>query len=101
MCIIDRPEFDRQIPPFYVRSKVVSISVSPGIVLQRMKQAGWTNETGTEFHDGIQTARLRPLKNGKGILLLAENSVSETAEEICGHLERLIEKAALDTDSIS
>ena len=94
-------ELDKQIPAFYIKNKMISVSISPGIVLQRMKQAGWMDETGTEFYDGVRRARLRPLKDGKGILLSAENPVSETAEEICGHLERLIGKAALDTGPIS
>lgn len=94
-------ELDSLLPSFSIASRLVSVSVSPGILLRTLKNTERTTLNGVELRNGGNAAFARPLKNGRGILLLAESMRSETAAEICDGFEAILQKAALDTGMIS
>lgn len=78
------------IPHFAVSSRLVSLSINPNAIIKKL------NEKGTKLGEGININHqdgeilIRPLKSGKGLLMLAESIKSETASEICDFFENII-----------
>ena len=94
------------LPDFAVSSRTVPIHENPaGIVgkIDSMSEHHPSLRSG-KIGEGIVLrtkggyATLRPLKKGDGIKIIAEAETAETAEEICGFYEKLIQK--IETPSL-
>ncbi len=84
-------------PEFNVSSRLVSISISPSIVMQKLQCDKKTQSEGVEVHKNGYSALIRPIKSGKGIMIFSESVKSETAIEICDMFEGIIKDSALDS----
>lgn len=94
-------ELDRLLPDFRVGSRLVPLSapgMRPGHLLGRLRAAyggvPLGGMEGLELQSGEARALVRPLKTGKGLVILTESYQSETAAELCDRFEALVRRAA-------
>ncbi|MBQ3048504.1 MAG: NTP transferase domain-containing protein [Oscillospiraceae bacterium] len=89
------------LPDFAVSSRTVPISKNPAEIVGQIDSLSSSRHTAhhsEKIGEGILLrtkggyATIRPLKKGDGIKIVAEAENAETAEEICGFYEKLIEK---------
>ncbi len=92
-------ELEKMVPEFNVTARLVAIPGNPSAVVRRLREkqkARGTLSDGIELECQGANAYLRPMKSGKGILILTESLQSETAMELCDRFEAVVREAALD-----
>lgn len=85
------------LPEFNVSSRLVSISISPSVIMQKLQCDKKTQGEGVEVSANGYSAIIRPMKSGKGIMIYSESVKSETAVEICDIFEDIIKDTTLDS----
>jgi len=93
---IDYMDMLKLIPECSVSSRLVSISVSPSVIMKKLKCDKEIQSEGVVASKGGKRAYVRPLKTGKGIMIYAESVNSETSAEICDMFEEVIKDSMLD-----
>lgn len=83
-------EASRLLPEFQTASRLVGVQTSPGAVLRQLDVEHSDRKDGTAIVEERGRVLLRPMKSGRGILLLAESNKSETAAELCDFYEQKI-----------
>lgn len=92
----------RLVPEFAVSSRMVEITSRPSAVVRRLRER--LGQEGGKMSDGLDWERdgsgayLRPMKSGRGILILGESFQNETALEICDWLESAVKDAVRDME---
>ena len=86
-------ELADEIPKKYIFRKTVSLSFSPSFI---SKFVGEDEKNYRNTREGIKLVRqegsllIIPEKSGKSVRILAEADTAETAEELCGSIEDLL-----------
>ncbi len=90
-------ELLKLIPEFNVSSRLVSVGISPSVIMKRLQCDKKAQIEGAVVTKDGHTALIRPIKSGKGIMIFSESMKSETAIEICDTFESIIKDTALDS----
>ncbi|WMJ24133.1 sugar phosphate nucleotidyltransferase [Paludicola sp. MB14-C6] len=90
-------ELVKLIPEFSVSSRLVSVSISPSVILKKLACEKKIESEGVMATKDGKTAYIRPIKSGKGLMIFSESFQSETAVEICDIFENMIKDTPLDS----
>ena len=81
----------RRLPEFFVSERTVKTGRSPAWLIREINPHNSPEITeGIIIDSNKGIVLVKPLKHGKGLRLIAEAASSETAEEICADIEKLI-----------
>lgn len=90
-------ELVKLIPEFSVSSRLVSVSISPSVILKKLGCEKKIQSEGVLVSKDGKSAFIRPVKSGKGLMIFSEAYQSETAVEICDVFENMIKDTPLDS----
>ncbi|MEG0691466.1 MAG: sugar phosphate nucleotidyltransferase [Oscillospiraceae bacterium] len=85
------------IPDFNTSSRLVFVSANPSHILKKLSTMNTEISEGIDICMGGETAYIKPIKSGKGIMIYTEGKIDTTAVEIGDIFESIVKDARLDS----